>query len=153
MPCLDMALWTLNWSGQVQNEVVTLCWSIIIWTVSTIALDACKYSSFCYNQRFSIHMYEIRIHMLPIFFLELDPASDIVYTVFDGDQNGIVDLDRRTCSCRCFQLEQLPCAHAMITIHHRKHDVYEFCLYYYSSACWKATYAKSSSSPRWLGRP
>ncbi|KAL5549018.1 hypothetical protein UlMin_004249 [Ulmus minor] len=50
----------------------------------------------------------------------LDPASDTMYTVFDGDKNGLVDLDRRTCSCRY---------------------VYEFCSDYYSFTCWKATYA------------
>ena len=60
--------------------------------------------------------------------------------MFDGDKNGIVDLQAQTCSCRRFQLEQLSCKHAMIAIHHRKHDVYKFCLDYYSSACWKATY-------------
>ncbi|KAL5571929.1 hypothetical protein UlMin_021526 [Ulmus minor] len=52
--------------------------------------------------------------------MRLDPASDTVYIVFDGDKNGLVDLDRQMCSCRRFQLEQLPCAHAMIAIHHRK---------------------------------
>ncbi|KAL5563973.1 hypothetical protein UlMin_033720 [Ulmus minor] len=66
--------------------------------------------------------------------MRLDPASDTIYTVFDGDKNGVVNLDRRSCSCRRFQLEQLPCAHAMIAIHHRKRDVYEFCSDYYSSA-------------------
>ncbi|KAL5541880.1 hypothetical protein UlMin_009590 [Ulmus minor] len=80
-------------------------------------------------------------HVANVLFLQLDPANDTVYTVFDGDKNGVVDLDRWTCSCRCFQLEQLPCAHAMIDIRHRKRDVYEFCSDYYSSACWKETYA------------
>ncbi|KAL5550262.1 hypothetical protein UlMin_000438 [Ulmus minor] len=74
------------------------------------------------------------------FFFQLDLGSDIVYTVFDEDKNGVVDLDRQTCTCRLFQLEQLPCVHAMIAIRHRKCDVYEFCSDYYSSACWKATY-------------
>ncbi|KAL5562716.1 hypothetical protein UlMin_032463 [Ulmus minor] len=73
--------------------------------------------------------------------MRLDPASDTVYTVFDGYKKGLVDLDRWTCSCRRFQLDQLPCVHAMITIRHRKRDVYEFCSDYYSSAYWKATYA------------
>ncbi|KAL5569600.1 hypothetical protein UlMin_026175 [Ulmus minor] len=66
--------------------------------------------------------------------MRLNHASDAVYTIFDGDKNGVVDQDRRTCSCRCFQVEQLPCAHAMIVISHRKRDVYEFCSDYYCSA-------------------
>ncbi|KAL5545366.1 hypothetical protein UlMin_009150 [Ulmus minor] len=55
--------------------------------------------------------------------------------------DGVVDLQARTCSCRCFQLEQLPCAYAMIAIQHSKRDVYNFCSKYYNSSTWKATYA------------
>ncbi|KAL5544128.1 hypothetical protein UlMin_007912 [Ulmus minor] len=67
---------------------------------------------------------------------------DTVYTVLDGDKNGVVDLQARTCSCRRFQLEQLPCAHAMIAIRHSKRDVYDFYSEYYNSSTWKATYAR-----------
>ncbi|KAL5571530.1 hypothetical protein UlMin_021127 [Ulmus minor] len=74
------------------------------------------------------------------FQIRLDPASNTVYTVFDRDKNGLVDLDRQMCSYRHFQLEQLTYAHAMIVIRHRKQDVYEFCSDYYSFTCWKATY-------------
>ncbi|KAL5566265.1 hypothetical protein UlMin_029429 [Ulmus minor] len=48
----------------------------------------------------------------------LDPASDTVCTVLDGDKNGVVDLQARTCS-----------------------NVYNFCSEYYNSSTWKATYA------------
>ncbi|KAL5573622.1 hypothetical protein UlMin_023219 [Ulmus minor] len=75
------------------------------------------------------------------FFLKLDPACETVYTMFDGDKNGVVDLQARTCSCKQFQLEQLPCAHAMIAIRHMRGDVYNFCSDYYLSECWKAIYA------------
>ncbi|KAL5583217.1 hypothetical protein UlMin_015659 [Ulmus minor] len=70
----------------------------------------------------------------------LDLASDTMYTVLDGDKNGVVDLQVRTCSYRRFQLEQLPCAHAMIAIRHSKRDVYNFCSEYYNSSTWKTTY-------------
>ncbi|KAL5557538.1 hypothetical protein UlMin_039774 [Ulmus minor] len=73
--------------------------------------------------------------------MHLDPASDTVYTVLDGDKNGVVDLQARTCSRKRFQLEQLPCAHAMIAIQHSKRDVYDFCSEYYNSPTWKVTYA------------
>ncbi|KAL5573624.1 hypothetical protein UlMin_023221 [Ulmus minor] len=63
-----------------------------------------------------------------------------VYTMFDGDKNGAVDLQARTCSCRQFQLEQLPCAHAVIAIRHMRGDVYDFCSDYYLSEHWKAIY-------------
>ncbi|KAL5549646.1 hypothetical protein UlMin_004877 [Ulmus minor] len=57
--------------------------------------------------------------------MRLNPASDIVYTVFNGDKNDVVDLDTWTCSCRRFQLEQLSCVHDMIAIRHQKLDVYD----------------------------
>ncbi|KAL5544810.1 hypothetical protein UlMin_008594 [Ulmus minor] len=66
--------------------------------------------------------------------MRLDPASDTIYTILDGDKNGVVDLQVRKCSCRRFQLEQLPCAHAMIAIWHSKRDVYDFYFKYYNSA-------------------
>ncbi|KAL5562648.1 hypothetical protein UlMin_032395 [Ulmus minor] len=69
--------------------------------------------------------------------MRLDPANDTVYTVLDEDKNGVVDLQARTCSCRRFQLEQLPRAHAMITIRHSKRDVYNFCSEDYNSSTWK----------------
>ena len=64
-----------------------------------------------------------------------------MYTVLDWDKNGVVNLQARTCSCKRFQLEQLPCTHAMIAIQHSKRDVYDFCSKYYNSLTWKATYA------------
>ncbi|KAL5556063.1 hypothetical protein UlMin_038299 [Ulmus minor] len=76
-----------------------------------------------------------------LIWMRLDPASDTVYTVLDGDKNGVVDLQARTCSCRQFQLEQLPCVHAMIAIWHSKRDVYNFNSKYYNSSTWKVTYA------------
>ncbi|KAL5580685.1 hypothetical protein UlMin_013127 [Ulmus minor] len=71
----------------------------------------------------------------------LDPVSDTVYTVLDRDNNGVVDLQARTCSCKRFQLEQLPCVHAMIAIRYSKRYVYDFYSEYYNSSTWKATYA------------
>ncbi|KAL5538898.1 hypothetical protein UlMin_046250 [Ulmus minor] len=67
--------------------------------------------------------------------MRLDPAYETVYMVFDGDKNGVVDLQARTCSCRRFQLEQLPCGHAMIAIRYMRGDMYNFCSDYYLSEC------------------
>ncbi|KAL5570506.1 hypothetical protein UlMin_027081 [Ulmus minor] len=65
--------------------------------------------------------------------MRLDPACETIYTMFDGDNNGVVDLQAWTCSCKRFQLEQLPCAHVMIAIRHMRGDVYDFCFDYYLS--------------------
>ncbi|KAL5583266.1 hypothetical protein UlMin_015708 [Ulmus minor] len=72
--------------------------------------------------------------------IRLDLASDIVYTVLNGDKNGVVEFQERTCSCRRFQLEQLPYVYAMIAIRHSKRDVYDFFFEYYYLSTWKVTY-------------
>ena len=62
--------------------------------------------------------------------------------MFNGDKNGIVDLEVWTCSCRRFQLDQLSCAHVMIAIRHLRRDMYEYCFDYYSLEHWKSTYVR-----------
>ena len=62
------------------------------------------------------------------------------FMVFDEDKNEVIDLDAWTCTCRQFQLEQLPCAHVMIDLRHIRGDVYNYCSDYYSSDHWKFTY-------------
>ncbi|KAL5539101.1 hypothetical protein UlMin_045399 [Ulmus minor] len=49
-------------------------------------------------------------------------------------------MEAEKCKTRQFQLEQLPCAHAMIAIRNSKRDVYDFCSEYYNSSTWKPTY-------------
>ncbi|XP_062100890.1 uncharacterized protein LOC133806819 [Humulus lupulus] len=41
------------------------------------------------------------------------PSSQYEITVLDGDLDGDVDLRRKTCSCRRFDLTGLPCEHAL----------------------------------------
>ncbi|XP_060178172.1 uncharacterized protein LOC132608116 [Lycium barbarum] len=51
---------------------------------------------------------------LPVFdFLEeVEALTEYVYTVNDGPQRFIIDLKRKTCSCRMFQMDEIPCSHA-----------------------------------------
>ncbi|CAL2239004.1 unnamed protein product [Prunus armeniaca] len=37
--------------------------------------------------------------------------NNVQFNVLDGDMDGLVDLTNNSCSCRKFQLEQLPCKH------------------------------------------
>ncbi|KAL5544562.1 hypothetical protein UlMin_008346 [Ulmus minor] len=92
-------------------------------------VDKCKTKLMPSAEALLAEQYQLSLRM------RLDPACETVYTVFDGDKNGVVDLQARTCSCRQFQLDQLPCAHAMITIRHMRGDVYDFCSDYYLSEC------------------
>ncbi|PHU18071.1 hypothetical protein BC332_13766 [Capsicum chinense] len=44
--------------------------------------------------------------------LDVVPATEYVYTVYDKQKHFIVFLKERTCSCNAFQLDEMPCAHA-----------------------------------------
>ncbi|XP_060200535.1 uncharacterized protein LOC132628787 [Lycium barbarum] len=51
---------------------------------------------------------------LPVFdFLEeVEPSTEYVYTVNDEARRFITDLKKKTCSCRMFQMDEIPCPHA-----------------------------------------
>ncbi|KAL5551635.1 hypothetical protein UlMin_001811 [Ulmus minor] len=72
--------------------------------------DKCKTNLTLLSEALLVEQYQLSLQM------RLDLACETVYTVFDGDKNSVVDLQARTCSCRQFQLDQLPCAYAMIAI-------------------------------------
>ncbi|KAL5542916.1 hypothetical protein UlMin_010626 [Ulmus minor] len=97
--------------------------------------DKCKTKLMPSAEALLAEQYQLSLRM------RFDPACESIYMVFDGDKNGVVDLQARTCRCRQFQLDQLSCAHAMIAIWHMRGYVYDFCSYYYLSKRWKATYA------------
>ncbi|KAK1369177.1 hypothetical protein POM88_035269 [Heracleum sosnowskyi] len=44
---------------------------------------------------------------------EVNPTNNVLFEVQNGDKKSIVDLGLRTCTCNRFQMDQLPCAHAI----------------------------------------
>ncbi|KAL5564949.1 hypothetical protein UlMin_028113 [Ulmus minor] len=93
--------------------------------------EGCCYNIMTTNISECINAILLKERELPVIALAeemrslLDPANDTVYTVLDGDKNGVVNLQARTCS----------------SIWHSKRDVYNFCSEYYNSSTWKAIYA------------
>ncbi|XP_021813085.1 uncharacterized protein LOC110756023 [Prunus avium] len=69
--------------------------------------------------------------------------NDVEYNVLDGDMNGLVHLQNHSCTCRKFDLEQLPCKHAIAVCRHLKLNSYSFASSYYTRATWAAAYAES----------
>ncbi|KAK6145303.1 hypothetical protein DH2020_022123 [Rehmannia glutinosa] len=45
--------------------------------------------------------------------MDVQTSHYYTYYVLDGDRNAEVDLNARKCTCNMFQLDQLPCAHAL----------------------------------------
>ncbi|XP_060168926.1 uncharacterized protein LOC132599637 [Lycium barbarum] len=59
------------------------------------------------------------------------PSTDQLYTVVEGKRINIVDLGEETCSCKRFQMNELPCSHAWAVIKHNGMDPIQFCSFYY----------------------
>ncbi|PHT76616.1 hypothetical protein T459_20138 [Capsicum annuum] len=55
------------------------------------------------------------------------------FTVLGYDRSAKVNLSRRPCSCRKYDLVKLSCAHAMATLHLKHGDEYDTSIYNYSS--------------------
>ena len=50
-------------------------------------------------------------------------------------------MSERTCTCRRFQVDQIPCAHAMAVCNYRQIDPYNYCSDYYTKDFLYACYA------------
>ncbi|XP_069154370.1 uncharacterized protein [Solanum lycopersicum] len=70
------------------------------------------------------------------------PSSEFIFSVNRGGIRYIICVERKTCSCGRFQLEEIPCPHA-ITILKKKNitDVHPYCSDYYKHDALSNTYA------------
>ncbi|XP_060973741.1 uncharacterized protein LOC115712260 [Cannabis sativa] len=103
-----------------------------------------------FNGRWNAHNkyvdHEIKLLMVhkDIKFLDLVDKIDMFkYQVTYGDTTFIVDLTENSCSCKEFQLEGIPCAHAIAAIDANHFDKYKFCSEWYSKSVLLETYAGS----------
>ncbi|XP_062075264.1 uncharacterized protein LOC133779305 [Humulus lupulus] len=70
-------------------------------------------------------------------------SSQYEITVLDGDLDGDVDLRRKTCSCRRFDLTGLPCEHALAGARNRGISPYSLCSRFYTVEAWLSSYGGS----------
>ncbi|GMN59607.1 hypothetical protein TIFTF001_028698 [Ficus carica] len=69
-------------------------------------------------------------------------ADQFEYAVTNNTaQTWIVDMSKRTCTCRRFQVDQIPCPHAMAVCNHQRIDPYTYCSNYYTKDYLYACYA------------
>ncbi|XP_075080641.1 uncharacterized protein LOC142166121 [Nicotiana tabacum] len=67
-------------------------------------------------------------------------STDYIHTVLDGMRRYIVCLEKKGCSCGQFQLDKLPCPHALDTLRHRDESFEQYCSPYYTRANLLRTY-------------
>ena len=71
------------------------------------------------------------------------PVSPHRFQVIGGGlKEGLVDLQKRTCSCRVFQLDQLVCAHAIAACLTHRVDFINLCSDFYTTESLAMAYAQ-----------
>lgn len=59
------------------------------------------------------------------------------------DMINVVNLENWDCSCREWQINGLPCLHAVAAIEHVGKNVYDYCYRYFTTEAFKVTYSES----------
>ncbi|KAK2661814.1 hypothetical protein Ddye_000388 [Dipteronia dyeriana] len=62
------------------------------------------------------------------------------YLVKDGKHDGLVDIEHRTCTCRNWDLDQLPCDHIIAVARFTKTNFNSLCHEYYSTSWMQTAY-------------
>ncbi|KAK2653439.1 hypothetical protein Ddye_013295 [Dipteronia dyeriana] len=62
------------------------------------------------------------------------PIEFTRYLVKDGKHDGLVDIKHRTCTCRNWDLDQLPCDHAIAVARFTKTNFNSLCHEYYNTS-------------------
>ncbi|KAK3205632.1 hypothetical protein Dsin_019678 [Dipteronia sinensis] len=74
-------------------------------------------------------------------YIRIYPIIFYTFHVKDGGLDGTVDLTTKTCTSKEFDVDQLPCAHALGCIRLRGFSFVDYCSPYYSSAFLVAAYS------------
>ncbi|KAK3222173.1 hypothetical protein Dsin_009198 [Dipteronia sinensis] len=69
------------------------------------------------------------------------PIDSVNFNVKDGNKDGLVNLSEKTCSCTKFQVDKLPCRHALAAIRYAKKPFPYFCGDCYKTTSWLEAYS------------
>lgn len=67
-------------------------------------------------------------------------SSAFLFEVHDRGKILAVDLHKRTCSCKCWQMVGIPCSHALTCIEKMHQNPYEFTDQYYTVSMYRVAY-------------
>ncbi|XP_073133702.1 uncharacterized protein [Henckelia pumila] len=71
---------------------------------------------------------------------EVIEATEGKYCMYGSTSNELVDLQSKSCTCRKFDIDRIPCSHAIATAYNANISVYEFCTDYYTTRYWLEAY-------------
>ncbi|KAL5549313.1 hypothetical protein UlMin_004544 [Ulmus minor] len=79
--------------------------------------------------------------------------NNVTYHVRRGALNGVVDTLNSTCSCREFNIDKLPCVHAIAAVQKRNFNLYTLAYPYYLKEYYMLVYEDTiypvSSQSQW----
>ncbi|KAM6590477.1 hypothetical protein CsatA_013082 [Cannabis sativa] len=64
--------------------------------------------------------------------LEVKATTDYLFEVTRMKESWEVDLEKRTCTCNMFQIDEMPCGHAVAVMREMNMDPYTYCSDYYT---------------------
>ncbi|KAL5537704.1 hypothetical protein UlMin_045636 [Ulmus minor] len=72
--------------------------------------------------------------------MEVEQLQTNTFNVKYNQKTFFVDLEKRTCTCRQFDLDEIPCSHAIAGIDKLYRNKYEYCSKWYDIMMYKNTY-------------
>ncbi|XP_075103117.1 uncharacterized protein LOC142177941 [Nicotiana tabacum] len=90
--------------------------------------------------RVKSYLYDIGYHRWSRVHATVRASTDHIHTVLDGVKRYIVCLENKKCSCGQFQLDELPCAHALAALRHKNETYENYCSPYYTRKSLLLTY-------------
>ncbi|KAH0655594.1 hypothetical protein KY285_030476 [Solanum tuberosum] len=73
--------------------------------------------------------------------MKVVPSSEFIFSVYEAGRRYIVCLERKECTCGRFQLDEIPCAHAIVVLKDKNvTDMHPYCSDYYKPDTLAKTY-------------
>ncbi|KAK2662227.1 hypothetical protein Ddye_000801 [Dipteronia dyeriana] len=69
------------------------------------------------------------------------PIDHVNFNIKDGEKDGLVNLSEKSCTCKEFQNDLLPCIHPLAAIRHCKKIFGDFCSDFYKTSTWLESYS------------
>ena len=74
--------------------------------------------------------------------LQVSTVGLQIYQVVDGELEFVVDLSRQSCSCRKWDLDDMPCSHACAVIRKANLSHYNYVCHYYLKSAFSGAYGE-----------
>ncbi|KAJ4810651.1 MuDR family transposase [Rhynchospora pubera] len=96
---------------------------------------------------------KVQEHMNRARTLDVVCSAGDVFEVRDDSVNNVVNVETWECSCRRWQVDGLPCMHALAVFERTDRGVYDYCSKYFTAECYRLAYSSSINPIPDVGQP